>query len=592
MAADKLDRRLLERLAAAEAQGGEERAIAVVLHCLGADSEEPSAPGDQAASTEDSTLLAFHRLLARLSELGASGDVRMVPVSNAIEARLTPAQIRAVASHPAVGRIMLSRDTAQEQDRAASVSPGVRRPGVPWRGPDEMLGELSKRIIGQAAALRAIVPYVLMYEAGLAPTGRPVGVFLLLGPTGTGKTRTVEALAEALHGSDQQLLRVDCSEYQEDHEIAKLIGAPPGYIGHRDTPPFFTAQRLSRVTSEASDLSIVLFDEIEKAAPALSRLLLGVLDRATLTLGDGNKVNFERSLIFMTSNLGAQDMVKELAPGYGFAPALPDRAATSGRLEAIALASVRKAFSPEFVNRIDAVVTYEPLSEQALDAILVQQVAQLREHIHARMGPAAFTLEVPDDSRRLLLRRGTSAAYGARELRRTVHRHLTQPLAALVAARKIEPGARVRAVPAADGESLEFRAEAPATAVASSHRILVVDDNRPLLDLMRDVLSRAGWEVATLETAAATRAAAEADPPRVAVVDYLLPDDSGLDLAMDLKRRYPECRIIVMSGVGLPADDEAACREAGFLTLPKPFQVPELLAVIQRATTPHAATTE
>src|SRR4051812_36118098 len=174
---------------------------------------------------------------------------------------------------------------------------------------NDIFTKLNAKVIGQEQALSAIVPYVHMYNAGLGPEGRPAGVFLLLGPTGTGKTRTVEALAEVLHGSRKHIVRVDCGEYQMDHETAKLIGAPPGYLGHRETHPILTQAKLASVTSEKSSLSIILFDEIEKAAPSLNRLLLGVLDKATLRLGDNNLVNFERSLIFLTSNLGANGMM-------------------------------------------------------------------------------------------------------------------------------------------------------------------------------------------------------------------------------------------------------------------------------------------
>src|SRR5208283_3335347 len=147
----------------------------------------------------------------------------------------------------------------------------------------------------QSAALTEIIPYVQMYRAGLAPEGRPAGVFLLLGPTGTGKTRTVEALADVLHGSDKHLVRVDCGEFQMEHEVAKLIGAPPGYLGHRETQPMLSQQKLNGVTSDQCSLSLVLFDEIEKAAPSMTRLLLGVLDKGLLRLGDNTTVNFEKS---------------------------------------------------------------------------------------------------------------------------------------------------------------------------------------------------------------------------------------------------------------------------------------------------------
>src|ERR1043165_8345211 len=137
--------------------------------------------------------------------------------------------------------------------------------------------ELGSLVLGQQAAIDAIVPYVQMHRAGLAPEGRPAGVFLLLGPTGTGKTKTVEALAEVLHGSEKAMIKVDCGEFQMEHEVAKLIGAPPGYLGHRETQPMLTQQKLNAVTSEKCSLSLVLFDEIEKAAPSMTRLLLGVL---------------------------------------------------------------------------------------------------------------------------------------------------------------------------------------------------------------------------------------------------------------------------------------------------------------------------
>src|SRR5271165_724340 len=237
--------------------------------------------------------------------------------------------------------------------RTTPVSPKLRREG-------DLLRELSEKVIGQPQALTQIVPYVQMHQAGLAPEGRPVGVFLLLGPTGTGKTRTVEVLAQALHGSEKHLLRVDCGEFQMEHEVAKLIGAPPGYLGHRETQPMLSQQKLTAVTSDKSGLSLVLFDEIEKAAPSLTRLLLGVLDRGLLRLGDNSVVNFEKSLVFLTSNLGAREMMKEINPEFGFQSVRgAERSDLTGKLQNIALVAVRKRFSPEFVNRIDCIITYQ-----------------------------------------------------------------------------------------------------------------------------------------------------------------------------------------------------------------------------------------
>ena len=311
---------------------------------------------------------------------------------------------------------------------------------------NDHVAHLEQRIVGQSDSIARIIPYVHMHQAGLAPEGRPVGVFLLLGPTGTGKTRTVEALAESLHGSEKTMLRVDCGEFQMEHEVAKLIGAPPGYLGHRETQPMLNQQKLNAATSEHSNLSIVLFDEIEKAASSLQRLLLGVLDKASLKLGDNTGVNFERSLIFMTSNLGAKQMMRQMTPDFGFESLVGDtrdEEAVAGKLQKIGLAAVRRKFSPEFVNRIDAVITYQPLSQQALAAIVDFQLNDLQGHITRRLGVRAFRLTVTKAARAFLLKTGTSTAYGARELKRTILRHITQPLAALVATAQVEPGTRV-----------------------------------------------------------------------------------------------------------------------------------------------------
>ncbi len=305
---------------------------------------------------------------------------------------------------------------------------------------------LSRRLVGQPAAIASVVPYVEMYRARLTPEGRPAGIFLLLGPTGTGKTKTVEALADVLHGSPKKLLKVDCGEYQMEHEVAKLLGAPPGYLGHRETQPLLTQQKLSGAASESCDLSILLFDEIEKAAQSLVRLLLGVLDKATLRLGDSTLVNFEKTIIFLTSNLGARAMSRELRPEFGFESNLPRQNGGSGdKLERIGKTAVRKNFSPEFINRIDSVVTYQPLDSAALTAILDQHIEDLQDHIDRRLGDRAFRIEVPARSRKFLLEKGTSAEYGARELKRVLHHQLMQPLAAMVTGGEINPGASVRA---------------------------------------------------------------------------------------------------------------------------------------------------
>ncbi len=328
----------------------------------------------------------------------------------------------------------------------------MRTPPIPIRprrnsgsGGGDLLEQLQSRVVGQPQALTEIVPYVRMHRAGLAPEGRPIGVFLLLGPTGTGKTRTVEVLAEALHGNERNVLKIDCGEFQMEHEVAKLIGAPPGYLGHRETQPLITQQKLNSVTSESSNLSLLLFDEIEKAAPSMTRMLLSVLDKATLRLGDNTSVNFEKTMIFLTSNLGAETMRKQLLPDFGFEAMSPlaAKGVSLDKLQNIGWSAVKRKFSPEFVNRIDAVITYQPLDDAAMGAILDQQLEALEKHIADRLDEDAFELELSRSARGLLLSRGTSVEYGARELKRTILRLLMQPLAAMVEQGRIPAGAVV-----------------------------------------------------------------------------------------------------------------------------------------------------
>lgn len=282
---------------------------------------------------------------------------------------------------------------------------------------------LKSHIFGQDEAVEKVLPYIHMYEAGFCAPHKPIASFMLLGPTGTGKTHLVRSLAFALHGNPENVLRVDCGEFQLDHEVAKLIGAPPGYLGHRETTPQFSQQKLNAVTSEKSNISIVLFDEVEKAAPSLERLLLGVLDRAQLKLGDNTTVNFERSMIFFTSNVGSREISdRNRGVGFGYAggSAIAPRACNA----------LQKAFLPEFLNRLDEQIPFAPLGEAEVERIFDRKVEEfhlliaLNKPEHSR-----FALRFTPAAKRYLVEKGISDRYGAREFNRVFRREVIFPLA-------------------------------------------------------------------------------------------------------------------------------------------------------------------
>jgi DNA-binding NtrC family response regulator len=449
--------------------------------------------------------------------------------------------------------------------------------------PDDLIALLSTRIVGQPTAIETIIPSIQLHRSGLAPEGRPVGVFLLLGPTGTGKTRTVEAIADVLHGDVHRLLRIDCGEFQGDHEVAKLIGAPPGYIGHKESKPRLTQGSLAEVTSPTCDLALVLLDEIEKAAPSLIQLLLGVLDRAKLRLGDGSEVDFSKTLIFLTSNLGAREMLEEIRPSLGFdVSQTRDARELRERLERIGIQAVRKYFSPEFLNRVDAVVTYRPLDATSVVAILDLHLAELQRHVHSRLGNRSFDIEITPAARYFIIDKGTSLEYGARELKRVIHRNLTQPLAAQVANGVIPPGARVFVELSAEGDSLILRPQGGVHLPEDELKtILVVDDNEDLLRWMERVLAKEGFRVTLAGSVeeAARRAAAE--PPDVAVLDTMLPDGDGVSLAVELSHDYPGIGIVIVSGTELDEEGLVMCRRHGIRMLRKPFLSEELLTAVR-----------
>jgi ATP-dependent Clp protease ATP-binding subunit ClpA len=283
-------------------------------------------------------------------------------------------------------------------------------------------------LVGQSHAIDAISPYIDVYRAGLSSEDRPAGVFLLLGPTGVGKTHTVETLATALHGTHRNVLTINCGEFQLEHEVARLIGAPPGYLGHRETQPLINQMKINAVASERCGLSLVLFDEIEKAAPSLQRLLLGILDKATLKLGDNTSVNFARTLIFMTANLGAKEMHSRMSQPFALTRTAP--AQTS--LDRTGIDAAKKHFSPEFINRIDALIPYRTLTKANIVSIVEQQLTALDVHLKTRIFGAAPTLQFTPACHEALARLGYDPLSGARELKRLIYREILTPISRLI----------------------------------------------------------------------------------------------------------------------------------------------------------------
>jgi ATP-dependent Clp protease ATP-binding subunit ClpB len=316
------------------------------------------------------------------------------------------------------------------------LDPNLRSPEV-----RDFESALRKRIVGQDRAVRQLARVYQVYLAGLGAPSRPLINLLLLGPTGSGKTRLVEAAAEVLFGKPEAVLKVDCAEFQHSHEIAKLIGSPPGYLGHRETQPLITQEVLEEYYTETRKLSLVLFDEIEKASDALWQLLLGILDKATLTLGDNHRVDFTRSMIFMTSNLGSQEMSKLMTGGLGFsAGSEEDEMALDQKIYRTASDAARRKFSPEFMNRIDRVIVFRTLQPHHLREILEIELGRVQERVTSSATEKQFVFECTDAARDFLLREGTDTQFGARHLKRAIERHLVFPLSNLLATGQIALG--------------------------------------------------------------------------------------------------------------------------------------------------------
>src|SRR5256714_11350497 len=308
-------------------------------------------------------------------------------------------------------------------------------------------GGLRRKIVGQDAAVEKVVEIYQMFLAGLNAPNRPVGNLLFLGPTGSGKTRVVEALAETLFGDARACIKIDCAEFQHSHEIAKLIGSPPGYLGHRETHPLLTQEALNQWHTDKLKLTLLLFDEIEKASDALWQLLLGILDKATLTLGDNRRVDLSACLIVLTSNLGAGEMNDLMDGGLGFAKSRkPEQidARLDDKITRTAQEAARRKFSPEFMNRIDKIVVFKTLKPEHLEQILEIELGMVQQRILQATGNNQFVFSCTQKVKRFLLEEGTDLKYGARHLKRAIEKNVGFPLANLVATGQLKLGDFVR----------------------------------------------------------------------------------------------------------------------------------------------------
>jgi ATP-dependent Clp protease ATP-binding subunit ClpA len=284
-----------------------------------------------------------------------------------------------------------------------------------------------------------------MFLTGMTAPARPIANFLFLGPTGSGKTRIVEATAESLVGSARAVIKIDCAEFHHSHEIAKLIGSPPGYLGHRETHPLLSQDVLNQHHTAKVKASFVLFDEIEKASDALWNLLLGILDKATLTLGDNRRVDFSRAMIFMTSNLGAGEMSNLLRPGLGFGVFQPENGnvldeRVASKISQAGMNAARRKFTPEFLNRLDKIVVFKPLRQAELRQILDIELRAVQRRVLTASGPNPFIFTVSPAAKDFLLAEGADMKYGARHLKRAIERRLVQPMSNLIATEQVGGG--------------------------------------------------------------------------------------------------------------------------------------------------------
>jgi ATP-dependent Clp protease ATP-binding subunit ClpA len=330
--------------------------------------------------------------------------------------------------------------------------------------------EMFKRIVAQDDAVLALSQIYQVYLAKMTLPNKPLGALLFLGPTGSGKTRSVEAAAEILFGDPYAMVKIDCAEFQHSHEISKLIGSPPGYLGHRETRPILSQDMLDRFHTPRVRMTFVLFDEIEKASDALWQLLLGVLDKARITLGDNRVVDLSNCVIVMTSNLGAREMAEVTEGKLGFTRRFEARPELDARIEKIGVEAARRKFSPEFINRLDKIVVFRSLSEESLRRILDIEFQIVQRRV-LMSGGGNFALSCAERAKDFLLAEGFDRRYGTRPLKRAIERHLVIPLSNLIATKQIKIGDIVCVDVDESGRELCFKRKPCSAALEWTHSV-------------------------------------------------------------------------------------------------------------------------
>ena len=316
---------------------------------------------------------------------------------------------------------------------------------------------LRQGVSGHDAAIHEIVTVYQTYLAGLCPAGRPIGAFLFLGPTGSGRQQMVEAVADALLGSSAAVVRINCINFQHSYDITKLIETPRGYPAHRQTRALFTQEYLNQHHTDSLKLSVLLLDQVESAAPALWNRVLGILDTGTLRLGDDRKVDFSRAPIFMTTTIGGAEMNSPFGRKLRLLPAPldgPDCTAAMKRRPYSRVGAARQRFTPDFLNRLNRIEVFRVFGEDALDRILDAELEVVQELTSTANRP--FRIGVTESARQFLLSEGADFSCGALPVQRAIERLLLRPLSNLITTGQVQTWDRIRIAHIGATPSLTF----------------------------------------------------------------------------------------------------------------------------------------